>query len=72
MFSLTYVCESAFSHMNIIKSNHRASLTQQHLEESLRIALTTYNPDFTKNNMSNLKMSLFALNELFVQSCISI
>jgi len=39
--------ESSFSHMNAIKTHNRISLTDQHLQHCLRIALTTYTPDFT-------------------------
>ncbi|KAF3859894.1 hypothetical protein F7725_000149 [Dissostichus mawsoni] len=46
MFGSTYTCESAFSHMNAIKTNNRASLTDQHLHHCMRIAMTTYTPDF--------------------------
>lgn len=47
MFGSTYTCESSFSHMNAIKTHNRISLTDQHLHHCLRIALTTYTPDFT-------------------------
>uniref|UniRef100_A0A8P4G4I4 Uncharacterized protein n=1 Tax=Dicentrarchus labrax TaxID=13489 RepID=A0A8P4G4I4_DICLA len=40
-------CESSFSHMNAIKTHNRKSLTDQHLQHCLRIALTTYTPDFS-------------------------
>jgi len=46
MFGSTYTCESSFSHMNAIKTHNRTSLTDQHLHD-MRIALTTYIPDFT-------------------------
>ena len=45
-FGSTYLCESAFSCMNMIKSSQRASLTDEHLADSLRLALTNYAPDF--------------------------
>src|SRR5262249_53572554 len=41
-FASTYLCESSFSVMNNIKSCSRASLTNAHLEECLRLALTDY------------------------------
>ena len=41
MFGSTYTCESSFSHMNAIKTHNRISLTDQHLQHCLRIALTT-------------------------------
>lgn len=47
MFGSTYTCESSFSHMNAIKTHNRISLTDQHLHHCMRVALTTYTPDFT-------------------------
>lgn len=47
MFGSTYTCESSFSHMNAIKTHNHISLTDQHLQHCLHIALTTYTPDFT-------------------------
>ena len=47
MFGSTYTCESSFSHMNAIKTHNRISLTDKHLQQCLRIALTTYTPEFT-------------------------
>ena len=40
-FGSTYLCEFAFSHMKIIKSKYRATLTDDHLESSLRSCLST-------------------------------
>lgn len=48
MFGTTYSCESLFSVMKFIKSKHRAVLTNEHLVELLRTALTTYQPNFKK------------------------
>uniref|UniRef100_A0A3Q1C081 HAT C-terminal dimerisation domain-containing protein n=1 Tax=Amphiprion ocellaris TaxID=80972 RepID=A0A3Q1C081_AMPOC len=45
MFGSTYVCESSFSHMNAIKTNLRCSLHDSTLQNCLRIALTTYEPN---------------------------
>ena len=39
MFGLTYSCESAFSAMNAIKSEHRSVFTDQHLQNATLIAL---------------------------------
>uniref|UniRef100_A0AAY5KR19 HAT C-terminal dimerisation domain-containing protein n=1 Tax=Esox lucius TaxID=8010 RepID=A0AAY5KR19_ESOLU len=47
MFGSTYTCKSLFSHMKAIKTNNRESLSAQHLHHCMRIALTTYTPDFT-------------------------
>lgn len=46
IFSTTYCCESLYSVMKFVKSKHRAILTNQHLTELIRTALTTYQPDF--------------------------
>ncbi|KAK6477898.1 protein FAM200A-like [Huso huso] len=46
MFGSTYTCESSFSHMNVIKSNTRSSLTNERLQHCLRIAVTSYEPNF--------------------------
>lgn len=45
MFGSTYLCESAFSDMNFIRKKHRTLLTDAHLQESLRVAVSTYIPD---------------------------
>ena len=46
MFGSTYVCESSFSHMNAIKSGSRTSFLDSTLDHCLRIAMTTFEPDF--------------------------
>ena len=48
MFGTTYICEQSFSHMNMIKSKYRASLTNEHLEQCLRISVTSETPNFKK------------------------
>lgn len=40
------VCESAFSHMKIIKSKYRSTMTDDHLEACLRLATSSYCPDY--------------------------
>uniref|UniRef100_A0A3Q3B518 HAT C-terminal dimerisation domain-containing protein n=1 Tax=Kryptolebias marmoratus TaxID=37003 RepID=A0A3Q3B518_KRYMA len=47
MFGSTYTCESSFSHMNAIKTSARSSLTNERLHHCLRIALTSFEPDFS-------------------------
>ena len=34
--------------MTFVKSKHRAILTNEHLEEAIRTALTTYRPNFQR------------------------
>ena len=46
LFSSTYLCESAFSHMMIIKSKYRSTITDDHLEVCLRLAVSSYCPDY--------------------------
>ena len=46
MFGTTYICEQSFSQMNIIKTKNRSTITNAHLQDVLRIATTTYEPDF--------------------------
>ncbi|QQP54701.1 Uncharacterized protein FKW44_007616, partial [Caligus rogercresseyi] len=46
LFGSTYLCESAFSDMNYIKNRHRTRLTDTHLQDSLRIAVSSYSPDY--------------------------
>ena len=46
IFGTTYICESAFSNMNYIKNRYRSKLTNSHLNDIMRIALTTYTPNF--------------------------
>ena len=46
LFCSTYLCESAFSHMKIIKSKHSSTITDDHLEVCLRLAVSRYCPDY--------------------------
>ena len=48
LFGSTYLCESAFSNMNFIKNKHRTRLTDSHLQESLRVAVSNYTPEYSK------------------------
>lgn len=45
IFGSTYVCEQLFSQMKNVKSKIRTRLTDQHLEDTLRIATTGILPD---------------------------
>ena len=42
MFGSTYLCESAFSDMNVMKSKFRTRLTDDHLNDSIRVNLGRY------------------------------
>ena len=46
IFGTTYCCESLYSTMKFVKSKYRSQLTNQHLTELLRTALTNYTPNF--------------------------
>ena len=48
MFGSTYVCEAGFSIMNNIKSKKRNALTDEHLENLIRAAVTEYEPQIKK------------------------
>ena len=45
-FGSTYLCEMAFSQMKIIKSKYRISLTDAHLMDCMRLAISNYDRDF--------------------------
>lgn len=47
-FGSTYLCESAFSQLKIIKSKYRINLTDEHLDSCLRNCITTYTPNYKK------------------------
>ncbi|KAJ7317811.1 hypothetical protein JRQ81_003973, partial [Phrynocephalus forsythii] len=47
-FGSTYLCESAFSNMKMTKSTECSSITDEHLQDSLRLALTQHSPNFKK------------------------
>ena len=42
IFRRTYSCESFYSTLKFVKSEHRSVLTNQHLKELLRSAVTNY------------------------------
>ncbi|XP_069486307.1 general transcription factor II-I repeat domain-containing protein 2-like [Ambystoma mexicanum] len=46
LFGSTYLCESAFSDMNFIKSKFRTRLTDEHLSDSIQVAVSSYTPDY--------------------------
>ncbi|CAL9685305.1 unnamed protein product [Knipowitschia caucasica] len=57
LFGSTYLCESAFSHMKIIKSKYRSTMTDDHLATCLRLATTSYTPDYEKLASSQCQVS---------------
>lgn len=54
IFASTYICESAFSNMNHIKNKLRSTLTQDHLDQLLRVACSNREPDY-KNMLDTYK-----------------
>ncbi|XP_067888742.1 general transcription factor II-I repeat domain-containing protein 2B-like [Heterodontus francisci] len=50
LFGSTYLCESIFSDMNFIKSKFQIQLTYKHLNDSIRVTLSSYKPNFTGLN----------------------
>ena len=53
LFGSTYLCESAFSYMQIIKSKNRSTMTDDHLAACLRLATSSYTPDYEKLSSSS-------------------
>ena len=45
LFGSTYVCEHMFSRMKHVKSKIRSSITDGHLEQCMRLATTSLQPD---------------------------
>jgi len=45
-FGSTYLCETAFSHMKMIKTEFRSTLSDDHLEQCLRLVVSNYSPDY--------------------------
>jgi len=47
-FGSTYLCESAFSYLKFTKNKHRSLLTDSHTEDSLKLALSAYTPNYER------------------------
>ena len=45
-FASTYLCESTFSNMKLIKSKNRNVLTNDHLNDCVRLSVTSYKPNY--------------------------
>ena len=45
-FGSTYLSESAFSTMNVIKNKLKNRITNVHLNQTLRLALSSCEPDY--------------------------
>ncbi|XP_030745088.1 general transcription factor II-I repeat domain-containing protein 2-like [Sitophilus oryzae] len=57
LFSSTYLCESSFSNMKFIKNKYRNRLTDEHLDNCIRMAVSNYTANIKKLSMS-LSVSL--------------
>ena len=64
VFSPAYCGESLFSVMKFVKLKCRASLTNKHLSELTRTALTSYRPDFQIANRMET-----TVNQMLLKSC---
>lgn len=56
MFGSTYSCESVFSTMNLVKTKYRSRMSNEHLHQCLRLAVTSFVPkfkDIAKNKKCN-------------------
>lgn len=47
-FGSTYLCESGFSTMNLLKSKFRSRITNEHLNDCMNLAITSYVPEYKK------------------------
>lgn len=45
LFGSTYICEQTFSRMKLMKTPMRSRLTDEHLHQCLRLAVTRMEPD---------------------------
>jgi hypothetical protein len=48
LFSSTYLCESSFSNMKFIKNKYRNRLTDEHLDNCIRMAVSNYTANIKK------------------------
>ncbi|KAK9701992.1 Retrotransposon gag protein [Popillia japonica] len=48
LFSSTYLCESAFSNMKLIKNKYRNPLTDEHLDNCVRMAVSNYTAEIKR------------------------
>ena len=55
IFGSTYVCEQLFSKMKFTKNKMRTNLTDDHLNESLRLATSSLNPNIEKLSKEKLR-----------------
>ena len=46
LFGSTYLCEAAFSDMNVMTSKYRTRLIDEHLNDSIRVNLRGYTPAY--------------------------
>lgn len=72
-FGSTYLCEAGFSAMNMIKNKYRNKLTDEHLTDCMRLALSNYVPEYVKlikEMQSSIPLNKFVL--LIINICINL
>lgn len=47
-FGSTYLCESNFPSMNLLKSKFRSRITNEHLNDCMNLAITWYIPEYNE------------------------
>ena len=65
LFGSTYLCEQFFFKMGFMKSPYRSVMTDEHLEDGLRVASTSIKVNL--NRAVQKKPSCIFLTELFLQ-----
>ena len=65
MFGSTYCCESAFSTMNFVKNKFRSSMTNEHLHDSFRLAITPCGTKISRVGKTE-KVQCFSLNIVII------
>ena len=65
VFGSTYLCEQFFSKMGFMKSSYQSVMTDEHLENGLKVASTSIKVN--SNRVVQKKASCIFLTELFLQ-----
>ena len=66
LFGSTYLCKQFFSKMGFMKSPYRSVMTDEHLENGLRVASTSIKVNL--NRVVQKKAACIFLTELFLHS----
>ena len=62
LFDLTYLCKKFFSKMGFMKSPHRSVMTDEHLENGLRVASTSIKVNLNRVVQKKKLAAYFSLN----------